>query len=94
MTSSVVLVISIKNMLLEHELAKGHFLTTLIGIGLGNHLQKNFLEKSNDSNVQSEFPIFYQKTAKIAKPKNFDFCVNGLSNKPIVHSRGVSRGRV
>ena len=34
MTSSVVLVISIKNMLLDHELAKGYFLTTLIGFDL------------------------------------------------------------
>ena len=48
-------------------------MATLIGIGLENHLQKYFLEKSNESKVQLEFSIFYQKRAKLAQPKKDDF---------------------
>ena len=59
-------------------------------------MTKYSLGKRNENKVVSEFAIFAQKGAKIdPQEKKNRFCVFlAFANRPIVHSGGISRGRV
>ena len=71
---------------------EGHFLPWSEVVGLLNQIQKDLLEKGNESKVVSEYFILAQKGAKIAARKKVYFLV--FANHYTVHSWGVSRGRV